>query len=108
MNTADWTKKDYLAFALLYASSIDAEVDEDELALIDQVVGHDVSVNIHKSMKNLSDYECLLTIENERSKFFPGEDGKEALLAELEQLFKADGHFAQIEQMALYHLRRVL
>lgn len=108
MNTADWTKKDYLAFTLLYASSVDSEVGEEELELIDQLVGHDVTVHIHKAMKNLSDYECLLTIENERAKFYPGEDGKEAVLAELEQLFKADGHFAQIEQVALYHLKKVL
>lgn len=108
MDTSNWTVEDYKAFALLYAAHVDGELHDDEMEMIEEVVGKERASKINKEGKKLSDYECLQVLSDKREKFYPGENGKEMLLSELSDLFAADGNFSQFEKAVLRNLKRAI
>lgn len=108
MDTSSWTKDDYKGFVLLYAASIDATVQEDELEMIVKVLGAERTKKLQKESAKLSDYESLQIIEDKRAEFYPGEHGKTQLLEEIVALFKVDGEYSQFEQVIARNLERVL
>lgn len=108
MDTAHWTKDDFTGFVLLYAASVDAEVQEDELDMIRKLLGEERTKELQKAGKNFSDYEYLQFIESERPNYFPGEEGKAQLMAEIIALFKSDGEYSQFEQVVARNLKRLL
>jgi len=108
MDTTNWTHDDYKAFALIYAASVDSEVQEEEDEMILQLIGAERTKSIRRASANLSDYEHLQLLEGERHRFYPGDDGKKQLLAEIEELFKVDGDYSQLEQVISHNLARLL
>ncbi len=108
MNTSNWIKDDYLAFALNYAAYVDGAISDEERDMIIEEVGGERAKKIQREGKKLSDYECLQILENERENHFPGEDGKKQLLDEISQLFNIDGNFSQLENVVIHQLNRLL
>lgn len=108
MNTTDWTAEDYKALVLIYAANVDAEVQEEEEEVIVAEVGGERATRMKKAVAKLSDYEMLQVLEEERNRFYPGEEGKKILLAEVKELFKADGVYSQVEQVIARNLERLL
>lgn len=108
MHTTDWTAEDYKAFALIYAANVDAEVQEEEEDAIIAEVGGERAKRIKKAASKLSDYEVLQVLEKERTRFYPGAEGKKALMDEIKELFKSDGDYSQIEQVIARNLERLL
>lgn len=108
MDSQNWTQDDYRTFVLLYAASVDANLDEDEMAFIEERSQHHNVKEIQRFSDKLSDIECLEIIEAKRDEFYPGETGKNQLMSELTALCKSDGVFSQLEHVVLKGLNRVL
>ncbi|MBI1183762.1 hypothetical protein GC194_05800 [bacterium] len=108
MDVNSWEKDEYNAFVLLYAAYADGELNEDEIAFIESLVGPEKAQAMDRFGSKLSDYECLSIIEDLRERHYPGEEGKQNLLDELKELFRTDGKYSQIEREILHTLRRVL
>jgi len=108
MDTSNWNKEDYQAFALIYAANVDSEVLEPEEEAIVEMVGKERADRIQRVSKTLSDFETLQVLEGERHRFYPGAEGKEQLLNEVKVLFKSDGKYSQLEQVIAHNLKRLL
>ena len=98
----------YRAFVLYYVSQIDSNDIEEEMEYLADRLGADPLKNARKLADDMSDFECLRFIEEQREKFYPGDDGKWKLLNEIRELFQSDGEFSDFEKVLMHNLERLL
>lgn len=106
--TDAWTKNHYLSYIAIYGANIDAEMTDDELRFIRDHFGETAFSEASALFKTHSDYEAIQTISNLRGQFFPGENGKEEIVADLEAVFASDKRFSEFEHAVLNAISRVL
>jgi hypothetical protein len=84
------------------------EVTDTELDLICKQVGQACYEKVLPTLKSQSDYQNLQLILELRNKFYPGDSGKEELLATARKIFETDGKFSEMERIYDKGLRRLL
>ncbi|HPD65935.1 MAG TPA: hypothetical protein P5050_09425 [Bacteroidia bacterium] len=107
-NNPNWTYDEFLAFTLLYASSVDAKISDDEVKLIICKVGDDVCNKMFKEFSKLNEYERLQTILSFKELYFKDDKQKQKLLSDIKQLFLVDKKFDNLERGILFYLNRLL
>lgn len=105
--TADWTRDDFLALVLIYASHADLKMSDDEVAWIKQQVGNVHFNKANELYQEQSDYQNIETICELKKQFFPGEEGKKALQDYMASLFEVDHEYSHLEEYVMIGLKRL-
>lgn len=104
----DWTKKEFLAYVLLYAAHCNHfETKEEEnyiLSLVDKNTFH----RVHTEVVVDSDEENLNKIQQYLSEHKFNQNEKETLLREVKNVFFADGSVDVIEKKVFGLLKKII
>ena len=105
---ATLTQDEFRVLLMLYASSIDGIMPDDE---IDLILEKSDSVTVDR-MKNLfnrmSDVELLACINENRGKYTATEESLQRLLNDIKAVLSADGRNTSVEDYFLRAIKRVL
>jgi len=108
MSKNNWTYNEFLAFTLLYVSSVDARIEKEEIQVIICKVGEEVCKKINSEFNEMNEYERLQTILSYREKYYSSPEQKSELLENIRQLFLADNKIDSFEQGVMLYLKRLL
>jgi len=104
----DWTYEEFSAFAMLYAASVDAEIDPEEEALIQQRLDDRSYRRVRAVYEECSDSECINTILDYQKKFMTDEAGRDRLLSDMREVFEADHRYTVVEREIMHLFKRLL
>ena len=106
--TKSWTDKDFLAFLMIYASKADTRTTEEEILWIRKKCQISGFENLIALFNTQSEFQNIQTIQSERERFFPGEEGKGKIQEFLTEFFHSDGQFTLLEQNVMRVLSRII
>lgn len=105
---SSWSDKDFLAFLMIYASRADTQTTEEEVLWIREKCQVSGFENLMALFNGQSDYQNIQTIQTQRERFYPGEEGKTRITEFLHEFFHSDGKFSLLEQNVMRVLSRLL
>lgn len=108
VNSLRWTYEEFLAFTLFYASSVDSKITDEERKLIVCKVGNEVCDKVYNDFIKLNEYERLQKILSYKDTYFPDEQKKHKLLADIKQIFLADKKYDNLERGIMLYLTKLL
>ena len=100
-----WTKKEFKAYVLLYCSQADYSESNAERGLIVNKVGKDNYNHIYEELDKDNDYTRVQKIMTTSKRM---NYNHEQLVADMKEVFFADGEFDVLEQNMLLSLKRIL
>ncbi len=100
-----WNKKEFKAYVLLYCSQADFEESNAERGMIVDKVGKDNYNHIYQELDQDNDYTRIQKImaASKRLNY-----NHETLIADMKEVFFADGDFDAVEKGIFLMLKRVL
>ena len=104
----NWSKEEFKGFLLYHIANADLKINNSELFIILNDLNEVEFRKIEMVWSKSNDFECLQLISQQRNKHFPGDDGKELLLAEVIKLANADEKFSIYEQNVIMSLKKIL
>ncbi len=103
-----WNYEEFTAYLLLYASNADAEISEDEVAMIKKTITEDQYTAVRKAFDEANDFQRIQTILEYKGLYFPTEARAREMLDKMTDLFNVDGHFSILEENSLRVLKRLI
>lgn len=103
-----WTKAEFKAYLLTYASRCDFFESEEEKEKILNYVNQDQYKRIHREIEHDNDYQSIQKILSNLDRFNYSKDDTELLMREIRDFLKSDGDIDAEEQNLLIGLRRLL
>lgn len=107
-DNTDWTYQEFLAFILLYAAGMNLELAEGELQFIKDKTGIDDIGKIKNKLDDLSDSECIQTIESYKKIYLQTPESELKARRDLEALLKTPGTHSQFERAAVHILEKLI
>ncbi len=104
----DWTRKEFKAYLLLYASETDQVITEEEKELILESISKGDYHKIHDELEQDNDYQSVQKILHNIEKYNYSKEDVSGLLRDIKNLFLSDGHFDTVEKNMLIALKRLL
>lgn len=104
----NWTKKEFLAYLLIYCMQVDAVEQESEIAFIRNKVGDEVYNEIYKEFSVDKDYTSISKIQNAFKELNFDVQEKGQIITDIKEIFKIDGSFDMIEKGVMSVLNRIL
>jgi hypothetical protein len=105
MNTLSFD--DFVCYAMIFAAHANLEIDQQEKAYIQSVLGAHRYDEMLQLFESESDEESIERILNLRHKYLRAEGGDELLFDAITRVFKSDGEFDQVEHQTLDVLKKV-
>ena len=106
--TDNWTKEEFNAYLLLCIAKADLKVSNEEIFVILDLVDEDSFKRIEMIHSRQSNIESIKLVQEQKEKHFPGEEGKDHLIAEVTSLALADDKFSVYEQNLIRSLKRLI
>ncbi|MBT5273911.1 MAG: hypothetical protein HOB54_02710 [Flavobacteriales bacterium] len=104
----NWTKEEFKAYMLIYASESDHTVSEEEKEMLESRLDQDLLKKIGKQIKDDNDYQRLQKV----SAYIQGNDCTQSeldvLLNEMKEMFMSDGDFDVMEQATFRFMKKML
>lgn len=100
-----WNKKEFKAYVLLYCSQADFEESNAERGMIVDKVGKDNYNHIYEELDQDNDYTRIQKIMTTSKRL---NYNHETLIADMKEVFFADGDFDAVEKGIFLMLKRVL
>ncbi len=104
----DWTRKEFKAYLLLYASETDQVITEEEKELILENISKGDFEKIREELAHDNDYQSIQKILYNIEKYNYSKEDISGLLRDIKNLFLSDGHFDTVEKNMLLALKRLL
>jgi DNA-dependent RNA polymerase auxiliary subunit epsilon len=104
----NWSKKEFLAYLLLYVAQSDFVESPEEQALIKTKIGKEKYESIHLELDADNDFQSLQKIVQFVKSNNYSEDEIDKLVEEIMELFKSDGAFTILEKNMLRGLEKLL
>lgn len=104
----DWTYDEFSTFAMLYAASVNADVEPEDLELIRQRVGEKTFQKMKAVFDECSDIRCIDILRAYHDKYMADEASRQRLLDDVRQLFEADDKNTNFERELVHMFRMVL
>ena len=103
---SQWSKKEFLAYVLIYAAHADIHFKEEEKKHILSIIEPDVYEKIYKEFSKDNGYVQVqkIIIHQKLNDHF----STESIVEEMENLFLSDNHFHRLEQYTLSNVKRLL
>lgn len=104
----NWNKEEFKAFILLHIAHADLKISKKEVFMILDEIDEDSFKQIEMVWSGCNDFECIQIIRDLKSKYYPGDEGKDQLIDEMTKLAKADNKFSVSEQNFIRSIRRLI
>ena len=104
----DWTYEEFSTFAMLYAASINTDVEPEDEALIRQRVDEDTFKKIKSVFGQCSDIKCIELLRAYHDRYMADEASRQRLLNDVKILFEADDRYTNFERELVRMFRMVL
>lgn len=96
------------ALLLIYASHVDYDFSVDEKNNIIEAQGYNAYESALMMYNSSREYEILQNICDLRRLYYPGDDGKVAVLNKVKSHFNVDGEYSKLEKTQFDFLRMML
>lgn len=103
-----WNFEEFTTYLLLFASSADMEITEEEENLIRKRISDQQYNTIKSEFEQAGEYERIQTILSYKGLYFPTEVHARELMDLIVKLFKVDGNFSTLEENSLRLLKRLI
>jgi hypothetical protein len=104
----NWTKEQFKAYLLIYASNSNFSESEEEKELILSKVDPDIYKQMHREFEKDNDYQRLEKILACVEKFGFSKDDLTQLRAEVKEVINADGIHDELEDNMFLYLKKLL
>jgi hypothetical protein len=104
----DWTKEEFKAYLLWYAANANYFESEEEKEKILLMVDENTYRRIHRELDHDNDYQSIQKILHNVEKFQYSKDDLDALIADINRVFDANGEHDLLEDELLMALKRLL
>ena len=104
----NWTKKDLLAYLLIYCMRVDCKEQETEVDYIRTRVGDEVYSKAYAEFSKDNDYISIQKIQNSYKSLSLDLSEKDNVINDIKEIFEIDGHLDIIEQGIQMTLNRIL
>jgi len=105
---SQWTKKELVAYILLYIANSDLEQTKDETEYILSRVDKETYASVYKQFDKDNDYQCIQNIVEAVNTHNYYNDDYAELFADIKLMIYADGEAQEIEAATLSFLRKIL
>ena len=104
----NWTYEEFSTFAMLYAASVNADVEPDDLNLIRQRVDENTFDKMKSVFDQCSDIKCIDILRAYHDRYMADEASRQRLLNDVKILFEADDRYTNFERELVRMFRMVL
>ncbi len=104
----NWTYDEFSTFAMLYAASINADVEPEDEELIRQRVDEAAYQRIKAVFNQCSDIRCIDLLRAYHDKYMADEASRQRLLDDVRKLFEADEKYTNFERELIHMFKMVL
>jgi uncharacterized protein (DUF1015 family) len=104
----NWTKEEFKAYMLIYASESDHTVAEAELELLEEKFDSRILKKMSSELKADNDYQRLQKIMSYIEINDCKQEELDALLSEIKEMYISDGNFDVMEQTTFRFLQKAL
>lgn len=104
----NWTYEEFSTFAMLYAASVNADVEPDDLNLIRQRVDENTFDKMKSVFDQCSDIKCIDILRAYHDRYMADEASRQRLLDDVKILFEADDRYTNFERELVRMFRMVL
>jgi hypothetical protein len=102
------TKDEFKVLLMLYASSIDGSMQEDEVEVMLEKAGAETFNRMRKLFRNMSDLEVLQCINENKGKYLATDEATLELMNDIRAVVDADGRNARIEDYFVKAIKKIL
>lgn len=106
--TDNWTYAEFHAFMMLYAANTDGHITVEEEQLIAPTLTSEEYSRIKSVFMACDDADALDIMWSYKDKYCRSEADKEKILADMQEIYKANAAFGQIEQEVHHLFKRLL
>lgn len=107
-NVVEWSKKELLAYLLIYISNLDLKESRKECEYMLSRVDKNIYNRMHKKFETDSDYQCIQNIIKALKIHDYYRNDYADLFADIKLMAYADGDYSNMEQMLYSHLEKIL
>lgn len=107
-NPKHWTKKELVAYILLYIANSDFEQTNDETEYMLSRVDKETYASVHNQFDKDNDYQCIQNIIEAVKTHNYYEDDYAELFADVKLMIYADGKADVTEEATLSFLRKII
>ena len=102
-----WSKDEFIAYLLIYASQINQIETEEEKEFIASKIDAQILKNIYKEINNDNDYQRIqkVMVYTYQEKYLSQD--LDSLLREIKELLVCDGKFDATEQALYHYLKKI-
>jgi hypothetical protein len=104
----NWTKKEFKAYLMLYASDANFFQSEEERELIQTMLSDQTYKTVHREIEKDNDYQRIQKILDNIEKHEYSKEDLNALIADVKRVFDADGQVDTLEENMLRALKHLL
>ncbi|MCB0549430.1 MAG: hypothetical protein KDD19_17780 [Phaeodactylibacter sp.] len=104
----DWTYDEFSTFAMLYATSINTDVEPEDEELIRKRVDEATFRKMKEVFQNCSDIKCIDILRAYHDKYMADEPSRQRLLDDVRKLFEADEKYTNFERELVHMFKMVL
>lgn len=104
----DWTQQEFKAYLLLYASQSDMIESAEEKDFILSRVPVETYNKIHAEFDEDNDYQSIQKIMHNCRRYKYNEKGMEQLMADIKEIFMADGEYDTMERNMIRILAKLI
>lgn len=104
----NWTYDEFSTFAMLYAASVNADVEPEDEELIRQRVDEATFRKIKAAFSQCSDIKCIEILRAYHDKYMSDEASRRRLLDDVRKLFEADEKYTNFERELVRMFKLVL
>lgn len=104
----DWTYEEFSTFAMLYAASVNTDVEPEDEVLIRQQADEATYHKVKAAFSECSDIKCIDILRSYHDKYMADEASRQRLLDDVRKLFEADDRYTAFERELVRMFRMVL
>ena len=104
----DWTYEEFSTFAMLYAASVNTDVEPEDEAIIRRQADEATYQKMKAVFSECSDIKCIDILRTYHDKYMSDEASRQRLLDDVKKLFEADDRYTTFERELVRMFRMVL
>ncbi len=104
----NWTFEEFSTFAMLYAASIDAELDPADEALIKKRVDEATYQKLKSYFDRCADIKCIDLLRSYHDKYMADEASRQRLLGAVREVFESDNKYSIFERELMHLFEKLL
>lgn len=108
ISAKDWSRDEFKAYVLIHASQMDLNISNEELEWLEEKFGVELVMRVLRDMNGDNDFQRMEKINTYVATHELTAEDVNVLLAELKDVFAADGKYDPMEQALLLFFKKIV